>query len=389
MKRESKYVNRVELLITLDYLFKHTDENHPATCPLICKYATKYGFIYDPNKKVGNEINRHRISDALTFLYNFCKTHKGIISFEIKMTDGGKYYATNRNYLSSSEAIAILESIDQNLALVEKEVLMDKIRKISFNQYECESFKQNKNSAISLRKYSNEYYAKVKLLKTALKENRLVHIRRRKHVFDEQLEKIVETNADSYYRVYKLKEYQNKLHTVLVNVDGTTLALPIERIELVDTILIEEFEELEDINKRLNNFYYNSMDELIEDNKILVGSANFATPFIFIFNKKYLDKIKESFEDYFSIEFHYTDRNVEVIKEEYPNTAFDNLNNDETVGFVKMKANNHAVLQWVRNDYFVAREITIISPSRINRQLAFNFSQLNDKYKKYGGRNND
>ena len=85
MKRKSDYVNRVELLVILDYLFKFTDEKHPAICPLICKHATKFGITYDPKQKVGNEINRHRISRTL-FLYDYTKSHRDILPFQIQMT---------------------------------------------------------------------------------------------------------------------------------------------------------------------------------------------------------------------------------------------------------------------------------------------------------------
>ena len=176
------------MLIVLDYLFKFTDEKHPATCPLICKYATKFGIAYDPKQKVSNEINRHRISQTLSFLCDYTKSHRDILPFQIQMTDSGKYYANNRNNLSLSEAMTLVESVNSNKTLSsnEKDILEEKIKRIALNEYEKDGFLIRGDVTVSHRKHSKVYLAKLKLLKTALKENKLISIRKRKHVYIEK-----------------------------------------------------------------------------------------------------------------------------------------------------------------------------------------------------------
>lgn len=382
MKRKSGYVNRVELLITLDYLFKYTDETHPATCPLICKYATKYGVIYDPNKKEGNEINRHRISDTFNFLYEFSNNHKGIIPFEIKMTDGGKYYVSNRNNLTTEQVIEILESINSYKFISDdtKIELTDKVKAAFLNERDICRIALSNQQTVSYRKFSNDYYTKLRLLKKAAEENKLVRLRTIQ-ALTTRTRKIIK---EDYYRVYKLKESRNKMCAILISVHGSCLSSPVEEIELVNTTLIEEFEEKNDINMRFNNSHYASIEELLEDNKILAGKNNIASNCIFIFRKSCLDIIKRSFEEYFSYQFQYKEKTVKQIKEKYSKANLDEYRNEnEVICYCKIRLNCRAFMFWVINDYYVANRITIIYPQRINTHLARAFTKLNDKYTKY------
>ena len=389
MKRKSDYVNRVELLVALDYLFKFTDEKHPATCPLICKHATKFGITYDPKQKVGNEINRHRISRTLSFLYDYTKSHRDILPFQIQMTDSGKYYASNRNDLSLLEAMTLIESVKSNKTLSsnEKDILEEKIKRIALNEYEKDGFLIRGDATVSYRKYSKEYLIKLKLLKTALRENKLISIRKRRHVYIEKENKSGEVINDVWHRVYKLKEYQNKTYAILVSVDGEILSLPIERIELPSLspreVLIDEFDEKVDINDRFNNPFYENIEEMLKENKMLIDEAFHAVTCIFVFDMKHINSIKESFEDYFSIQFDYVERTLNEIKTEYPKALLDEYNDKDNLGYFKMKINNHAFLQWVRNNYDVAKKITIIQPIRINQLLEHWFLNLYNKYSKY------
>lgn len=82
-------IHHRELLITLDYLLRFTDENHPASQTKICEYAKEFGIKYDSTKKSGNEIKRQRISNALYFLKRF--SDEFVMPFAIEQTDKGKY----------------------------------------------------------------------------------------------------------------------------------------------------------------------------------------------------------------------------------------------------------------------------------------------------------
>lgn len=164
------------------------------------------------------------------------------------MTDSGKYYESNRNDLSLLEAMTLIESVKSNKTLSsnEKDILEEKIKRIALNEYEKDDFLIRGDATVSHRKYSKEYLIKLKLLKTALKENKLISIRKRRHVYIEKENKFGEVINDVWHRIYKLKEYQNKTYAILVSVDGGTLSLPIERIELPSLspreVLIDEFD---------------------------------------------------------------------------------------------------------------------------------------------------
>ena len=47
-------IHQIELLLTLDYLLRFTDEDHPATQQDICRHATDFGLKYDAKAKSGN-----------------------------------------------------------------------------------------------------------------------------------------------------------------------------------------------------------------------------------------------------------------------------------------------------------------------------------------------
>lgn len=389
MKRKSDYVNRVELLIVLDYLFKYTNEAHPATCPLICKYATRYGVKYDPTQKVGNEINRHRISSTLEFIYSFSNTHKEILPFDIKMTDGGKYYVNKRNNLSLSEVIDIVNSININkiLSNEEKETLVNKVKDASFSKYDSDSIEIVHDYSISVRKHSKEYMMKLRLLTEALKEEKLIHIYRKRNVFDDELNEWKSVKEPLWCRVYKLKEYQNKIYSILVGVDGRTHSLPIERIELTSfnrkEVLLSVDKKVDEIDDRLKDFSYETMGELMSDNKILIGEATQAVPFVFAFDIKHLEKFKELFEDYFSIELKYSVNSKSELISIYGESLFEEYKENTQFALVDIKLNGKGFLLWVRNNYVIAKEIIVIRPRTFNRRLAYYFEALNKKYSKY------
>lgn len=122
---------------------------------------------------------------------------------------------------------------------------------------------------------------------------------------------------------------------------------------------------------------------MLKENKMLIDEAFHAVICIFVFDMKHINSIKESFEDYFSIQFDYVERTLNEIKTEYPKALLDKYNDKDNLGYCKMKINNHAFLQLVRNNYDVAKKITIIQPIRVNQLLEHWFLNLYNKYSKY------
>ena len=91
MKHENSKINRIELLLTLDYLLHHTDEDHPATQVDICEYANKYGLKFDKNAKQRNQVRRQRIGECLKFLNEVADKFTNEIPFVLETTESGKY----------------------------------------------------------------------------------------------------------------------------------------------------------------------------------------------------------------------------------------------------------------------------------------------------------
>ena len=187
--------------------------------------------------------------------------------------------------------------------------------------------------------------------------------------------------------MYKLKEYKNKLYAILVGVDGRTYSLPIERIELTSynkkEVLMSIDKKVDEIDDRLKNSRYGSIGELMSDNKILIGDATIAVPFVFAFDIEHLDKFKESFEDYFSIELKYSVYNKSEFTSLYGESLVEEYKENTQFALVDIKLNGKGFLLWVSNNYVIAKEIIIIRPKTFNRRLACYFETLNNKYSKY------
>ena len=106
----SKYndteIHRIELLLTLDYLLNHTDEDHPATQIDICKHARDFGLTYGGGKP-GDVVRRQRIDDCLQWLQSICYKFekKDKIPFVINSTNSGKFYIEEKNRLNEEQII--------------------------------------------------------------------------------------------------------------------------------------------------------------------------------------------------------------------------------------------------------------------------------------------
>lgn len=84
-----------ELLIILDYLLNHTDEEHPAKVESICKYAnSQYNLKYSKDEPKGNEIRRDRVKQTLDYVYDlnqkYIDAFKGCIN--LKEVELGLYF---------------------------------------------------------------------------------------------------------------------------------------------------------------------------------------------------------------------------------------------------------------------------------------------------------
>ena len=79
-------IHQIELLLTLDYLLRFTDEDHPATREDICRHANDFGLKYDSKAKSGNDVRRQRISDCLKFLMDVTTKFSEEVPFVLETT---------------------------------------------------------------------------------------------------------------------------------------------------------------------------------------------------------------------------------------------------------------------------------------------------------------
>lgn len=114
-------INRRELLIVLEYLFRYTDETHYATRISICEFARrKYGLKFDKNNGKDNEIRRTRISDCLEYLYKLQDKETVELPFILEKTEGNKYYI-ERQYFTEEELVKVCASLMDSKYIDEKE----------------------------------------------------------------------------------------------------------------------------------------------------------------------------------------------------------------------------------------------------------------------------
>lgn len=107
---EDTRIHQREILITLDYLLHHTDEDHPARAVEICRYANKeYGITYQGEGVSGNQIKRQRVSECLKYLKEL--SDKYDFPFVLAHAGGGKFYIEERNGLSDEQTARLLVAI--------------------------------------------------------------------------------------------------------------------------------------------------------------------------------------------------------------------------------------------------------------------------------------
>lgn len=104
-------IHQIELLLTLDYLLRFTDENHPATQIDICRHANNFGLKYDSKAKSSNDVRRQRIGDCLKFLMEVTSKFPEEAPFILQQNNSGKYYIESKNYLSEDQVIKILAAV--------------------------------------------------------------------------------------------------------------------------------------------------------------------------------------------------------------------------------------------------------------------------------------
>ncbi len=403
-------IHQIELLLTLDYLLNHTNENHPATQIDICEHARKYGLKFDKSAKQGNQVRRQRIGECLKFLKQVSDDFVDDVPFVLETTDSGKYYIEQRHGLNENQVAKILAAIsndkytkDEDTDFLIKRVLgafstNDENRKIIDAEY--------KRLLRGGKKYDKETIRKINVIEKAYLEGKMVKIRF--SVFEGKGNSCIDYYF--WYRVYLIKAYHDKLYALLIpigqiDVNETYGRLMFyndyifEAIENIDIpneperkILCDDFDDNRDFNELFREKCpklakeYGTLDEMVR-RKILPNDGN-TSIVSFYFNLGVKDYLKRSFENFFSENFRYQERDtIKGIESEIKDlsVSIDNwtIVTDEPkkskhpeYGLVNISVDSKSFMSWILSDlhgdgsFCVADAITIIKPSSINENLA-------------------
>lgn len=415
MERSAAKINQIELLLTLDYLLNYTDKDHPATQQDICRHARDFGLKYDPKATSGNDVRRQRVGGCLQLLQYICYKFKDTdqIPFVINSTESGKFYVEKKNNLSEEQIIKILSAIknDKYTKNEDTDFLINKLLDSLSNKYNRDFLKQEvQKTSKRVKKYSSTTNKKMNLVNKAYQEGKCILVFK-SHLVSLKKENLSKTrnkhqrNSSSnfgfvdekfYCRVYLIKELSNKPHAILIplNKPGVivdaieNLNIPIYLSER--ELLIDDFDDNRDFNKLFfaNNKYfatrYKSLDEYIE--KSVIPESGFAFKVSFYFNYWNIDKIKNSFEEYFSIKMpvikcdrfevdeSQTKRDA-ALERPYKNDKFaikcEPLSDVKTpkFGVVNIEINKNALISWILKNPEVAQAITVVSPYSVNKTL--------------------
>lgn len=403
MRRNDTHIHHVEILLTLDYLLNYTDANHPATQQDICRHALNFGLKYDSKANTGNDVRRQRIGECLQFLQSICYKYEesNKIPFTINTTNGGKFYLEKKNDLSEEQIIKILSAIknDKYTRDEDTDYLIEKLLDVLSNKCNREYFKEELNTAIkNVKKYNFTTNRKLRLVYKAFNEGKLIKIRF--NAFSKYRKP-----ADAWYRVYKIKEYDNKPYGILLLVGNDKefhingmLFDAIENLNIPNLkdneCLCEDMEDNRDLdelfaakNKVLYK-YYGNVENFLKAN--IRPQGLFAFRISFYFSLKNEDLIKQSFEDFFSIPLEYAKCSTfERIEEQsYGKTMSLPRKNDQGTlkpnhlkdnekpkyGVCNILLNSNAFRVWVLSSCDIDRNISdvihIVSPSFINEDIA-------------------
>lgn len=249
-------IHRAELLLTLNYLIKCTDEDHPAKILAICLSANDFRLKYDKKLegKKGNDVKRQRISNCLAYLFTISRRYPDFFPFIIRKNDSGKYYVEKRYDLFDEQILKILAAVnnDKYTSPEDAAFLTERLIDIFSNVHNRENIKNDlKLLTRNISKYSSR---KLKIVTKALNEKKLLLLRQALCKNNSETKDIKIEEIDRWYRVSSIKEINNKAFAVLVSVDDEGLIcesiedLPIPEIK---GVLSEEFEINRDLDKAL------------------------------------------------------------------------------------------------------------------------------------------
>ncbi len=405
MAKQDTRIHQIELLLTLDYLLNHTDEDHPATQQDICRHALNYGLKYNGGV-AGDDVKRQRVAKCLEFLRDVTDKFTDEVPFVLETTDSGKYYIEQKNGLDTFQVAKIIAAIKNDKYTKDDDVdfLVERILSaFGTSEDSKKEIKRESNRLLrGVKKLDKETLRKIRLVDKAYKENRLIKVhhkilRPETHQWDE---------FDMWYKVYLIKEFRNKLYAFMlpVTMGYVRMRYIFDAIELIpiaqgpDKFVLNyddeenkdfgDFEELFKKNDPKLAAKYGSLDQFVEKTIMPIGGKTCIVSFKFRIELK--DIIKQSFEDYFNEEFRYqeiseiknADATIQAMGSDLDSfeivyvTDGEKTKRPPTHGLVNISVNNRSFTAWLLSDPYaeghicIADMITILKPTSLYESLA-------------------
>lgn len=414
-----------ELLITLDYLLNYATEDCPATQLAICRYAKEYGLHFE-DKGFADEIRRDRIGKCLEYLDHVSLKFGDKVPFVVSVTDGGKYYISEKNHLNKEQIFKILEAIkiDKYIKEEDSDELIERLLDALANKKDRASYLEKlEKESKKVRKYNALVNKKIKLITKAFdqKKSILVLNDRIGHTDEEPMPDTFHSvkanrrtflgsrNKKVYCRVYRIEEHNGKPYAILIPLSQSGYIFDaIENLniptDLPERTLLMEDETSDD---RLEELFRTNNERIVDsfgsfgsfmEKQVMSCGSGIPYKVSFYFEYKYLERIKASFEEFFAIEMPVTkcnrfkiDNDISkrrgVINSERAKGGFaiecDPLSENETplYGVVNILINGKAFKAWLYNNPNIAEVVDVVSPWHINVGLSLLHFKMYEKYK--------
>ena len=394
-------IHRGELLVTLDYLAKYTDKQHPATHQKIIDHAANLGVSFKPN--------RQRISDCLQYLMAISMRFPDF-PFIVETTKGGKYYIESR-YLQHNQVIMIIKALknDRYLDQEDTEYLIDVLLNFLVSDTERQKILDKvKQVDVVVQKNDRKSLDNYERFEEAWRTRQQICILRKKFIIskDDDHPHYTLKEGKVWCRVYKIQEFHNTRYVILVPISEPGIFVePIDAVEIPRysskrEIMMEDEDDASRINYLFANnnpglaLMYDNIDDYLAQN--IYGGRGIYNCVSFYFNYQYLEDIKKSFASYFAQElkvieandftispvaydkpyYFYAGRSAqygieEITRERYTAPKY---------GVVNINIRRDEFINWIISNPNIAEKINIVSPISITMNLAQYYTKKVNNY---------
>lgn len=388
MERNDTNIHRMELLITIDYLLKFTNEKHPATFTAIVEYAlNKYDF----------KTKRDRIASALCLLKEYSDEFD--FPYVIEQTHGGKYYVDIKYNMTEDKLIDLLFALknDKYFKEEDKEYFENILLEAFSNTCDYDAIKEKlKTTRIKRQMLKNN--RKLEIVKKALESGKTLLTY--SDVYD--ADRKIYVRFKNYYKVFKIIEYNNRPYALLVPFYGPELLFvkwsinsiltPIDELNIPDLPtrdILTDYGDKADMNELFKKDYpkeyaeYGSLDNYLE--KYVMPSSGVIVDIAFCFPVVLLDTLKNSYQRFFNDEFTWSVLDTKNIKEKY---NYDIKNPNLKYILVEKQIDINAFMSWGFSDPYNRGQVNvfdcidIIKPLDINNRIKTYYERHLNNYKK-------